>query len=65
MGHFSIFWQFFNITLVILEITMACDISFYAIFSNNYDGSKDISFQDPSGPKGAFEDKSKTNLGDL
>ena len=30
---FSIFWQFFNITLVILEISMACDISFYAIFS--------------------------------
>ena len=50
---------------ITVEISMACDISFYAIFSNNYDGNKDISFQDPSGPKGAFEDKSKTNLGDL
>ena len=25
---FPIFWQFFNITLVILEISMACDLSF-------------------------------------
>ena len=25
---FSIFWEFFNITLVILEIYMACDLSF-------------------------------------
>ena len=29
---FSIVWQFFNITLVILEVTMACHLSFYAIF---------------------------------
>ena len=27
-SFFSIFWQFFNITLVILEISMACDLSF-------------------------------------
>ena len=40
---FPIFLQFFNITLV---SSMACDLSFWAIFSNNYDGNKYISFQD-------------------
>ena len=31
---------------------MACDISCYAFLSNYYDGNKDISFQDPPGPRG-------------
>ena len=30
---FRFFWQFFNTTLVILEISVACYMSFYAIFS--------------------------------
>ena len=51
---FSIFWQFFKITLVILEISMAYDISFYAFFPKNYDGNKDISFEDAPGLRGQF-----------
>ena len=50
MGHF--FGHFFKVIFVILDISMACDISFYAFFPNNYDGNEDISFQDPPGPRG-------------
>ena len=50
---FPIFWQFFNITLVILEISMACGLSFWTIFSN-YDGNKYISFQDLHDPRGVI-----------
>jgi len=46
--------QFFNISLVILEISMACDQSFWAIFFNNYDGNKYISFQDLYDPRGVI-----------
>ena len=45
-----------------LEISMACDISFYAIFPNNYDGDKEISFRDPSGPRGAIFPFLKVNF---
>ena len=51
---FPIFGQFFNINLVILEVTMACDLSFWVIFSNNYGGNKYISFQDFHDPRGVI-----------
>ena len=41
---------------------MACDISFYAFFPNNYDGNEDISFQDPPGPRGAIVSFFKVNF---
>ena len=37
--------KYFNINLVIIEISMACD-HFRLFFSNNYDGNGYISFQD-------------------
>ena len=33
---------------------MACDLSFWAIFSDNYDGNKYISFQDLLDPRGVI-----------
>ena len=52
---FVIFWQYFNITLVILEISMSCDLSFRGIFfSKNYDGNKYISFQGLHDPRGVI-----------
>ena len=48
------FWHFLNITLVIPKISMACDLSFWDIFSptcNSYDGNKFISFLDLHDPR--------------
>ena len=46
MGRISIFFKvFINITLVIIRISMSCNLSFKAIFFNNYGGNKYISFQ--------------------
>ena len=45
IGQISVFKSFCYITLVIIEISMACGLSFKAIFSNNYDGNKYILFR--------------------
>ena len=51
---------------MILEISIACDLSFWAIFSNNYDGNKYISFQDHHDPRGViFENVLLISIGPM
>jgi len=52
--NFHFFLNSLNITLVIIEISMARDLSFQAVFFNNYDGNMYISFQDLHDSRGVM-----------